>query len=174
MFRDSMLGWNRRQPGILWRRVFVGKESAGLLMYRKTQQGREFLLVHPGGPFWRGKDEGAWTIPKGEVLRDEEPLAAAQREFEEELGFRPFGEFFPLTAVKQKGGKLVRAWAFEGDCDVRACKSNTFRLEWPPRSGKVQEFPEVDQVEFFSLADALEKINPAQQALLEEVERRCP
>lgn len=142
-------------------------------MYRHRRGELEFLLVHPGGPFWRAKDKGAWTIPKGELLPSEDPLAAAQREFQEELGFRPQGDFVSLTPVKQKSGKLVRAWAFAGDCDVAAFKSNTFRLEWPPRSGRFEEFPEVDRVEFFALAAANEKINPAQKAFLEEVERRC-
>jgi len=140
-------------------------------MFRATQRGREFLLVHPGGPFWRGKDTGAWSIPKGEIRPREDPLAAAQREFEEELGFRPSGRFFPLTPVKQKGGKLIRAWGFEGDCDPASCRSNSFKLEWPPGSGKLQEFPEVDRIGFFEVGEALAKINPAQTAFLLEIQK---
>ncbi len=150
----------------------MGKESAGLLMYRSRGGELEFLLVHPGGPFWKNKDSGAWTVPKGEIQPGEDPLLAARREFEEELGFKPEGDFMPLTPVKQKSGKLVRAWAFAGDCDPAACKSNTFQLEWPPRSGRLQEFPEVDRVAFFSFEQAKEKINPAQIGLLEELRAR--
>lgn len=144
------------------------KESAGLLMYRFSQGELQFLLVHPGGPFWQKKDLGAWTIPKGEVRPDEDALSAARREFREEVGFEPKGEFLLLTAVKQKGGKLVRAWAFQGDCDVATCKSNTFQMEWPPRSGVLRDFPEVDRVEFFELNRAKEKINRAQALFLDE------
>ncbi len=140
-------------------------------MYRVKNGEIEFLLVHPGGPIWKSKETGAWTVPKGELDPDEEPLAAAQREFEEELGFRAAGPFIPLTPVRQKGGKLVRAWAVEGDCDPGACKSNTFEMEWPPRSGRMMVFPEVDRAEFFTLAQAAQKINPAQLPLLEEIIR---
>ncbi len=147
----------------------MSKESAGLLMYRRGQQGLEFLLVHPGGPFWKNKDAGAWTIPKGEIQPGEEPLAAACREFKEELGIEAQGNFIPLTPVKQKGGKVIRAWAFEGDCDPGRCKSNTFELEWPPRSGRRQQFPEVDRVEFLTFEVAREKINPAQVVMLQEI-----
>src|SRR3981189_1240164 len=108
------------------------KISAGLLMYRLRDSELEFLLVHPGGPFWKGKDAGAWTIPKGEIEEGEDALATAKREFEEETGFAPQGELIELTAIKQKGGKTVRAWAFEGDCDPEKMKSNTFTMEWPP------------------------------------------
>src|SRR3989442_764384 len=132
--------------------------SAGLLMYRKCKGALEFLLVHPGGPFWKGKDAGAWTIPKGEIEEGEDPLAAAKREFEEELGFKPRGDFIELTPIKQKGGKIVQAWAFEGDCEPIHFKSNTFTMEWPPRSGRVSEFPEVDQAAFFELEEAKQKI----------------
>src|SRR5438874_474058 len=138
------------------------KISAGLLMYRKRNAELEFLLVHPGGPFWRKKDAGAWTIPKGEIEEGEEALAAAKREFAEELGIKAEGEFIELTPIRQKGGKSVRAWAFEGDCDSERIKSNTFTMEWPPRSGRSAEFPEVDRAGFFSLGQAREKINPAQ------------
>ncbi len=150
----------------------MAKESAGLLMYRHRAGKLEFLLVHPGGPFWKGKEAGAWTVPKGEVQPGEDPLAGAQREFEEELGFKPNGEFVPLSPVKQKSGKLVRAWAFAGDCSPDTCKSNTFKLEWPPRSGQFQDFPEVDRAAFFTFEEAREKINPAQIALLEELQNR--
>lgn len=150
----------------------MANESAGLVLYRTRQGELEVLLVHPGGPFWKNKDLGAWSIPKGQIGAGEEPLVAAQREFLEELGFKPNGEFTPLSAIKQKSGKVVHAWAMEGDWDPRQLKSNTFTLEWPPRSGKQQEFPEIDQAAFFALPRAKEKINPAQVALLEELERK--
>jgi predicted NUDIX family NTP pyrophosphohydrolase len=148
------------------------QESAGLLMYRVRKGALEFLLVHPGGPFWKGRDIGAWTIPKGELQPDEEPLNAARREFEEELGTKPAGAFIPLTPVKQKAGKLVRAWAVEGDCEPSNFKSNTFEMEWPPGSGRMQTFPEVDQAAFVELPLARQKINPAQVALLLELEQK--
>ena len=138
-------------------------------MYRKCDGALEFLLAHPGGPFFKGKDAGAWTIPKGEVEEGEDPLAAAKREFEEELGLKPAGTFLELTPVKQKGGKIVRAWAVDGDCNTLQIKSNTFTIEWPPRSGHTSEFPEVDKAAFFSLEGAKQKINPAQIPLLEEL-----
>ena len=141
-------------------------------MYRIREGVLEFLLVHPGGPFWKGKDTGAWTVPKGELHAGEAPLAAAQREFEEELGFKPAGNWIELSPVKQKSGKTVLAWAFEGNCDPASIRSNTFTIEWPPRSGKRSEFPEVDQAGFFTVEQAREKINPAQIGFLEEVERR--
>ena len=147
----------------------MAKESAGLLMYRKKDGELEFLLVHPGGPFWKKKDAGAWTIPNGEIGVGEDALAAAKREFEEELGLKPEGSFIGLKPIKQKGGKVVRAWVFEGDCDASQIKSNTFSMEWPAKSGKMAEFPEVDQAEFFNLEKAKEKINEAQIPLLEEV-----
>jgi len=147
----------------------MAKESAGLLMYRVRDGQLEFLLAHPGGPLWQNKDAGAWTIPKGELAPGEDPLNAAQREFEEELGFKPPGPFMELTPVKQKSGKIVRAWACEGDCDPGHCKSNMFKMEWPPRSGRQQEFPEVDRADFFPFEQARLKINPAQAKFLEEV-----
>ena len=150
----------------------MAKESAGLLIYRKQADHFEFLLVHPGGPLWKNKDKGAWTIPKGEIQPGEDPLQAARRECEEEVGFRAEGEFIPLTSIRQKAGKLVRAWAVEGDLDVANVKSNTFSMEWPPRSGKRQEFPEIDQVAFFQLELAREKINTAQVALLEQLTQK--
>lgn len=150
----------------------MAKESAGLILYRKREAKLEVLLAHPGGPLWKNKDLGAWTIPKGELEAGEDPLAAAQREFQEELGFKPGGDFIALTPIKQKAGKMVHAWAIEGDWDPSDLKSNTFTLEWPPRSGRRREFPEVDQAAFFDLQLAKNKINTAQVALLEELERK--
>jgi len=147
----------------------VAKESAGLLMYRVRNGELEFLLAHPGGPLWKNKDAGAWTIPKGELSPGEEPLLAAQREFEEELGFKPQGPFMELTPIKQKSGKKVHAWALQGDCDPTQIQSNSFKMEWPPRSGRQAEFPEVDRAEFFGFEQAKEKINPAQVKFLEEM-----
>jgi len=147
----------------------MGKESAGLLMYRQQSGCLEFLLVHPGGPFWKNKDAGVWSIPKGEVEAGEDPLVAAQREFAEETGVQPTSPFIVLAPVKLKSGKTVRAWAFEGDCDPSSIKSNLFEIDWPPRSGRKQQFPEIDRAGFFDLTQAAEKINPAQLALLEEL-----
>jgi predicted NUDIX family NTP pyrophosphohydrolase len=145
--------------------------SAGLLMYRRRREGGiEVLLVHPGGPFWKNKDDGAWTIPKGEVAEGEDLLATARREFEEETGTAPRGEFVSLGSIKQKGGKIVHAWAVEGEIDTSAIRSNTFTMEWPPRSGKRATFPEIDRGEFFDLETARRKMNPAQGALLERLE----
>ena len=147
------------------------KISAGLLMYRVRENELEFLLAHPGGPFWKDRDAGAWTIPKGEIQEGENPLAAAKREFEEEVGVKPQGDFIELTPITQKGGKVVHAWAIEGDCDTATIRSNTFQMEWPPRSGKFQACPEVDRAAFFRMDEARRKINPAQTALLEELRR---
>lgn len=141
-------------------------------MYRRCENGLEFLLVHPGGPFWKSKDLGAWTIPKGEIEGGEEPFACARREFAEELSFEPEGAFIELTPVQQKGGKIVHAWAFEGDCDPGQIKSNLCRMEWPPASGQFQSFPEVDKAAFFLSGEARKKINAAQAALLDELERK--
>jgi predicted NUDIX family NTP pyrophosphohydrolase len=149
----------------------MAKQSAGLLLYRVRQAAPEVFLVHPGGPFWVKKDTGAWSIPKGEAEPDEDLLARARREFTEETGFAVDGEFRPLAPVRQSGGKIVHAWAIEGDCDAAAIKSNTFDLEWPPRSGRVQAFPEVDRAQWFALAAAREKINRAQLGLIDELER---
>lgn len=146
--------------------------SAGLMMYRRRNGDLEILLVHPGGPFWRNKDEGAWTIPKGEPDKGEELLATARREFEEETGLHPMGPYLELTPVQQTGGKMVHAWAFEGDFDPRAIKSNTFRMEWPAGSGRFAAFPEIDRAEFFSQAEARTKINPAQAALVDELDQK--
>lgn len=140
-------------------------------MYRVRDQGLEVLLAHPGGPFWRNKDAGAWSIPKGELDPEEDPLAAALREFQEETGFQPNGPFIRLQPVKQKGGKTVYAWAFQGDLDPATIRSNIFDLEWPPGSGRMKQFPEIDRAEFFPITVAKEKINPAQRALLEDLER---
>jgi predicted NUDIX family NTP pyrophosphohydrolase len=150
----------------------MAKISAGLLMYRMRDGELEFLLAHPGGSFWKNKDAGAWTIPKGEIREDEEPLAAARREFEEETGVKPEGDFIPLTPIKQRSGKLVHAWAFEGDCDPSKVKSNTFQIEWPPKSGRYETCPEIDRAGFFKLAQAKKKIMPAQFSFLEELERK--
>lgn len=148
----------------------MAKVSAGLLMYRVRGGRVEAMLVHPGGPFWLKKDVGAWSLPKGEIAPGEDALDAARREFEEETGLHPGGEFLPLGEVAQKGGKIVRAWAFEGDCDPASIKSNTFAMEWPPRSGKKQEFREIDKAEFFTLEEARRKVNPAQVALIDALE----
>ena len=126
--------------------------------------------MHPGGPFWAKKDIGTWSIPKGEFEENESPFNAAIREVEEELGFKPKGNFIPLTPVKQKSGKLVHAWAVECDFDVTKIRSNTFEMEWPPRSGKKMEFPEIDRAEWFDVENAKERILPAQVVLIEEVE----
>jgi predicted NUDIX family NTP pyrophosphohydrolase len=138
-------------------------------MYRRNGGVLQVFLAHPGGPFFRKKDEGVWTIPKGEPELGEDLLVTAQREFEEETGIRPCGPFIPLTPIQQKGGKIVHGWAFEGDCPSNAVKSNTFSMEWPPRSGKQMEFPEIDRAEFFDLETAKKKIKAGQEKLLEEV-----
>jgi predicted NUDIX family NTP pyrophosphohydrolase len=147
----------------------MAKRSAGLLMYRRTGDSLEVLLVHPGGPFWKKKDLGAWSIPKGEYETEEEPLAAATREFREETGVEPRGPFTSLSPIAQRGGKVVHAWAFEGDVEAHAVRSNTFSLEWPRGSGRTQEFPEIDRAAWFTLEEAMRKILPAQAGLLEEL-----
>ena len=144
--------------------------SAGLLMYRHQGGQLQVLLAHPGGPFFKNKDDGAWSIPKGEIEADEDFLEAAQREFEEETSLKPVGPFIELTPVKQKGGKVVHAWAFEGDCDLAKIISNTFTMEWPPKSGRQTEFPEIDRAEFFDLKTARQKINAAQARMIDELE----
>jgi predicted NUDIX family NTP pyrophosphohydrolase len=151
---------------IFWRKI-VAKRSAGLLLYRAKERGIEVFLVHPGGPFWAKKDAGAWTIPKGEIEAGEEPLAAAIREFAEETGTTLAGEFRALPPVRQAGGKAVLAWAVAGDLDAAAIRCNSFEMEWPPRSGKRQSFPEVDRAQWFLLDAARTRINPAQAALLD-------
>jgi predicted NUDIX family NTP pyrophosphohydrolase len=142
------------------------RQSAGLIVYRRRDAGVEVLLVHPGGPYWVRKDAGAWSIPKGEFTAGEEPLAAARREFAEETGFAVEGEFVALPVVRQAGGKLVHPFAVEGDMDAGAIRSNTFTLEWPPRSGRTTEFPEVDRAEWFSLEDAEAKLLAGQRPIL--------
>lgn len=147
-----------------------GRVSAGLLMFRRKSGAFEALLVHPGGPFFANKNEGAWTIPKGETAPGEDLLTRAQIEFEEELGIRPAGHWIGLGSIKQKGGKTVYAWAFEGDLnDAFKLKSNSFEMEWPPRSGKMKQFPEIDRAEFFAEETARQKINPAQVTLLDRL-----
>ena len=126
-------------------------------------------MAHPGGPYFVKKDDGAWTIPKGEPKRHEDLLVTAQREFEEETGVMPTGPFIPLKPIQQKGGKIVHAWAFKGDCDPKTITSNTFTMEWPPKSGKQQEFPEIDRADWFDLATAKTKIKAGQEALVEEL-----
>jgi predicted NUDIX family NTP pyrophosphohydrolase len=138
------------------------KKSAGLLMYRVRDGALEILLVHLGGPFWAKKDKGAWFLPKGELSPGEDEVAAAKREFEEETGLKPTGSFLPLGSVKHKSGKTVTAWAFEGDCEPSAMKSNTFTIEWPPRSGKQGVFPEIDRAAFFTIEAARDKMHPAE------------
>jgi predicted NUDIX family NTP pyrophosphohydrolase len=147
----------------------MAKRSAGLVMYRRTGDALEVLLVHPGGPFWKNKDLGAWSIPKGEYEKEEDPLAAATREFREETGVEPRGPFTSLSPITQRGGKVVHAWAFEGDVEAHAVRSNTFSLEWPRGSGRTQEFPEIDRAAWFTLEQAMRKILPAQAGLLEEL-----
>jgi len=156
------------------------KRSAGLLLYREIPATSgatpsdgdaliEVLLVHPGGPFWAKKDAGAWSIPKGQIDEGEDPLAAAHREFEEETGGRVEGEAIALEPLKQPGGKIVQAWAVRGDFDPAALKSSTFAMEWPPKSGRQQEFPEVDRVDWFTLPAAREKILAGQRGFLDQL-----
>ena len=140
--------------------------SAGLLMFRKRESEAEVFLVHPGGPLWRKKDLGAWSIPKGEVAPGEDKFAAAQREFEEETRIKPEGQFISLGERKQQSGKIVAAWAFEGDCSPNI-SSNTFPMEWPPKSGRTKTFPEVDRAEWFSLAEARHRIHSGQVSFLD-------
>ncbi len=147
----------------------MSKKSAGLLLFREKPGNLEVLLVHPGGPFWAKKDDGAWSIPKGEFADGEDPLAAARREFEEELGVAVDGELIPLDAVKQPGGKVVHAWAVRGDFNPSELKSNTFSMEWPPRSGRQREFPEVDRAEWFDVETARTKILKGQAAFLDQL-----
>jgi predicted NUDIX family NTP pyrophosphohydrolase len=150
------------------------KKSAGLLLFRERRGEVEVLLVHPGGPFWAKKDDGAWSIPKGEFGNDEDPLAAAKREFQEETGFAAAGEFVSLDPVRQPSGKVVYAWAVRGDIDVTAIRSNTFSIELPKGSGKMREFPEVDRAGWFSLQEARRKILKGQVAFLDQFERKFP
>jgi predicted NUDIX family NTP pyrophosphohydrolase len=142
------------------------KRSAGILMFRRRGGEIEVLLMHPGGPFWAKKDAGAWSIPKGEYAQGEDALAVAKREFEEETGARPDGKFLPLGEVVQAGGKIVTAWALEGDFDPATLTSNRFELEWPPKSGRKVSFPEVDRAQWFSPAEARQKILAAQREFM--------
>ena len=146
----------------------MAEKSAGLLVYRRTASGVEFLLAHPGGPYWAKRDDGAWSIPKGLIDQGEETLAAARREFEEEVGQAVEGEFAPLAALRQKSGKLVHAWMVEADLDLADFRSNLFEMEWPPRSGRLQAFPEIDRVGWFAPEAALVKILPGQAGFIRE------
>lgn len=143
------------------------KRAAGILMYRRMSAPLEVLLVHPGGPLWAKKDDGAWSIPKGLYEDGEQPEAAARREFQEETGGVPSGELLPLGAFKQPGGKVIEAWAVEGNFDVATLTSNTFPMEWPPRSGRMQEFPEVDRAAWFAPDAAAQKVVPGQRPILQ-------
>ena len=148
------------------------KHSAGLLLYRHRSSSYEVLLVHPGGPFWAKKDEAAWSIPKGLVEDGEDFFAAARREFAEETGFSPKGNFIELGMFRQPSGKVLHVWAVEGDFDPRSLRCNTFTLEWPPRSGRMKEFPEVDRAEWFALEEAAEKFTKGQKPLLQALRDR--
>lgn len=139
------------------------------MLFRRKEGGVEILLVHPGGPFWKNKDEGAWSIPKGEFTENEQLLDAAKREFAEETGFTCEGPFIELTPLKQKSGKLIYAFAAEKDIDATGINSNTFQMEWPPKSGMLKDFPEIDRAEWFSVNDALLKINAGQAKFIEEL-----
>ncbi len=145
------------------------KRSAGLLLYRRAKSDAEVFLIHPGGPYWAKKDKGAWAIPKGEYEEDEDPLAAAKREFEEETGFTATGKFIDLGSIKQRSGKIVAVWAFEGDCDPAELASNTCLIEWPPHSGKSLEIPEVDQGRWLGIAKARKYIRKDQEELLDRL-----
>jgi predicted NUDIX family NTP pyrophosphohydrolase len=145
------------------------KASAGLLMFRSSPR-LEVLLVHLGGPFWTKKDAGAWFVPKGEIEPSEDMLEAAKREFQEETGFEPHEPFLPLGSLKNKSGKTISVWAFRGDGDPAQIRSNTFRMEWPPRSGKMAEFPEIDRAAFYALEEAREKIHSAEAAFLQRLQ----
>lgn len=147
----------------------IKKKSAGILAYRYTKNVIEVFLVHPGGPFWKNKDAGAWSIPKGEFTDEEEPLAAAKREFLEETGYPVSGNFISLTPAKQKNGKIIYAFAIKTDFETNNMRSNTFEMEWPPKSGRKTEFPEVDKFEWFTLPVAKEKISEGQLPIIHEV-----
>jgi predicted NUDIX family NTP pyrophosphohydrolase len=144
----------------------MAQQSAGILMYRIRDRNPEVLLVHPGGPFWVRKDDGAWSIPKGLVGKGEDPLTAARREFEEETGCIPIGDFIPLGNFKQPSGKMISAWAVEGDFELSAFKSNQFAMEWPPKSGRLQDFPEADRAQWFAPDEAMRKLIKGQLPLL--------
>ena len=148
------------------------RPSAGILLFRRRAGALEVLLAHPGGPFWTRRDEGAWTIPKGEIGEGEDAFVAARREFIEETGVDPGGQGEALAPIRLSGGKIVHAWAIEGDCDACAVHSNEFTMEWPPKSGRMASFPEVDRAEWFALAEARRRILAGQMPLLDELERR--
>jgi len=154
----------------LGRCIPISKKSAGLLLFREALGHLEVLLVHPGGPFWARKDEGSWSIPKGELEENEDPLKAAMREFEEETGFAVADSPIPLEPLRQPSGKVVYAWAIKGDLDPARLKSNTFFMEWPPRSGRQQEFPEIDRAEWFTIELAMQKILKGQAAFLAQLQ----
>lgn len=145
------------------------RTSAGLALFRRAADGIEMLLVHPGGPVWKNRDEGAWSFPKGEFTDGEDPLTVARRELEEETGCSADGSFMPLGTVKQAGGKVVHLWAVEGDCDASAIRSNTFTMEWPPRSGRRQAFPEVDRAGWFGADDARRKLLEGQRPFVDRL-----
>jgi predicted NUDIX family NTP pyrophosphohydrolase len=148
------------------------KLSAGIVLYRKGKSGLEVFLVHPGGPFWATKDEGAWSIPKGEYVEGEDPLSVAKREFYEETGSELNGCFIALTPAKQRSGKIIHAWAVEGDIDAASIRSNSFSIEWPPKSGHLTCFPEVDRALWCDVPLAREKLVPGQRVLLDELEQK--
>jgi predicted NUDIX family NTP pyrophosphohydrolase len=148
------------------------KKSAGILLFRRTGKYPEVFIVHPGGPFWTKKDKGAWSVPKGEFTEEEKPLAAAIREFREETGLSISGDFIELTPVKQKSGKIVHVFAIEHDPDISILTSNTFPLEWPPKSGKIQQLPEIDRYGWFDMPAAKERLNEALSGVLEELKGR--
>jgi predicted NUDIX family NTP pyrophosphohydrolase len=147
----------------------MAKLSAGLLMYRFREVRLEVLIVHPGGPYWAGKDDGAWSIPKGEDNEGDDVFEEAKREFLEETGIKADGLFRPLSVLKQPSGKKISAWAFEGDCDPSSIKSNTFTIEWPPHSGRQADFPEVDRAAWFEVDEAIKKLTKGQVGFIEEL-----
>ncbi len=150
----------------------MAKQSAGILLYRKRNKRLEVFLIHPGGPFWRNKDNGAWSIPKGQHGEGEEPLEAAKREFKEETGYRPPPtDYRSIGEAKLKSGKIIRAWVVEGDIDETKIQSATFEVEWPPRSGRKKSYPEADRAGWFSLAEARQKLHPAQRIFIDALER---
>ena len=172
---QSVVDWCQVVGAVLFamteiRSVSTSRVSAGLLMYRLRDGQLQVLLAHPGGPFFKNKDDGVWSIPKGELESDEDFLEAATREFKEEVRVAPAGPFIALTPIKQKGGKIVHAWAFKGDCNPSKCVSNIFTMEWPPKSGRQVEFPESDRVDFFDVDTAKRKIKDRQVALIDELE----
>ena len=148
----------------------MGIQSAGILLYRRRNANKEVMLLHPGGPFWKNKDCGTWSIPKGEFTTEEDPLEAAKREFKEETGTILTGDFVALDPVKLKSGKVIYAWAIEGDMAVSEIVCNTIRIEWPPKSGKYQQIPECDRGEWFTIEEARKRINPGQVGLLQQLE----